>query len=151
MQNWDDEINDIMRRKMENFGRRNNVQSNTNRVAFATPLTLSDRNFTEAVNKYQLLIVDFWAPWCGPCRMVSPIIEQLASELAGKVVFGKLNVDDNPNVSNAFGIQSIPTIVIFKNGQAVDAFTGAASKQQMISKISKYIDVGVSSSSAYDV
>src|SRR5919199_5598640 len=140
MQNWDDEINDIMRRKMENFGRRNNVQSNTNRVAFATPLTLSDRNFTEAVNKYQLLIVDFWAPWCGPCRMVSPVIEQLAAELAGKVVFGKVNVDENPRIANTFGIRSIPTIAIFKNGKNVDGFVGATSKSQMQTKILSYIE-----------
>ena len=71
--------------------------------------------------------------------MVSPVIEQLASELAGKVVFGKLNVDENPVTSNAFGIQSIPTMAIFKNGKAVDGFVGAASKSQILSKISTYL------------
>ena len=76
------------------------------------------------VSKNHLIVVDFWAPWCGPCRAVSPVIEQLATELVGKVVFGKLNVDENPVVSNTFGIQSIPTIAIFKNGKMVDGFVG---------------------------
>ena len=104
------------------------------------PIILTDYNFTEAVNKYQFLIVDFWAAWCGPCKMISPIIEQLSGELAGKAIFGKLNVDENPNVSNAFGIQSIPTMIIFKNGQVVDRIIGAMTKSQLILKISPHID-----------
>ena len=88
------------------------------------------------------VIVDFWAPWCGPCRMVSPVIEQLAGELAGKVVFGKVNVDENPRIANTFGIRSIPTIAIFKNGKNVDGFVGATSKSQMQTKIFSYIDSG---------
>jgi thioredoxin 1 len=103
------------------------------------PITLSDVNFTESVKKYPLLIVDFWAAWCGPCRMVSPVIDQLASELAGKTAFGKLNVGENPNISNAFGIQSIPTTIVFRNGQAVERIMGAMTKTQFISKISPYI------------
>ena len=71
--------------------------------------------------------------------MVSPVIEQLASELSGKVVFGKLNVDENPVTSNAFGIQSIPTMAIFKNGKAIDGFVGTASKSQILSKLSTYL------------
>lgn len=103
------------------------------------PITLTDFNFNESVHKYPLLIVDFWAAWCGPCRMVSPVIDQLSSELVGKAVFGKLNVDDNTNTSNVLGIQSIPTIVVFKNGQAVDRIIGAMTKSQLISKISPHI------------
>ena len=83
------------------------------------------------MNKYPLFVVDFWAPWCGPCRMVSPLIQQTATELAGEVVFGKLNVDENPMTSSAFGIQSIPSIAIFKNGRHVDGFVGVTSKSQM--------------------
>jgi len=100
---------------------------------------LSDSNFDGAVQQHPLLVVDFWAAWCGPCRMVSPIIEQLASELAGKVAFGKLNVDENPKISSTFGIQSIPTIAIFKNGKAIDAIVGAVSKSHMYSIIVKYL------------
>jgi thioredoxin 1 len=103
------------------------------------PITLTDSNFSESVEKYPLLVVDFWAPWCGPCRMVTPVIEQLASELSGKVIFGKLNVDENPTVSGAFGIQSIPTIMIFKDGQVVDGFLGAVTKPQIMLKISQYL------------
>jgi thioredoxin 1 len=145
MQNWDDELNEIMAKKIKDFARKSTGSSsdntaNINKVVIATPITLNDINFTEAVNKYPLIVVDFWAPWCGPCRMVSPVIEQLASELAGKVVFGKLNVDENPVTSNTFGIQGIPTISIFKNGNVVDGFVGVASKSQILSKISVYID-----------
>ena len=143
MQNWDDEFNEIMQRKMKRYiEKRNDVESkyNTNRETYhSIPIILTDYNFTELINKYQILIVDFWADWCGPCRMVSPIIEQLSNELSGKVVFGKLNVDKNPSVSNVFGIQSIPTIIIFKNGQVADRIVGAITKSQLILKISPHI------------
>ncbi|HYP42805.1 MAG TPA: thioredoxin [Candidatus Nitrosocosmicus sp.] len=143
MQNWDDEFKEIMQRKMKTYREKRanngaNFMSNKERYPSA-PITLTDFNFNESVHKYPLLIVDFWAAWCGPCRMVSPVIDQLSSELAGKAVFGKLNVDDNTNTSNVLGIQSIPTIVVFKNGQAVDRIIGAMTKSHMISKISPYI------------
>jgi thioredoxin 1 len=147
MQNWDDELNEIMAKKKQDLakqsssGNSNNSDTGvTSKVAISKPVTLDDNNFTESVNKYPLIVVDFWAPWCGPCRMVGPVIEQLAGELAGKVVFGKLNVDESPVTSNTFGIQSIPTLAIFKDGKAVDGMVGAASKSQILSKISTYID-----------
>jgi thioredoxin 1 len=143
MQNWDDELSDIMTKKMNDLARGSNIGSNNaNAVVIANPITLTDANFAQSVNKYPLLVVDFWAPWCGPCRMVSPVIEQLAGELAGKVVFGKVNVDENPRIANTFGIRSIPTIAIFKNGKNVDGFVGATSKSQMQTKIFSYIDSG---------
>jgi thioredoxin 1 len=147
MQNWDDEINNIMAKKMKDLSKRNNSISsgaNKSKVVIAAPITLTDSNFAEAVNKYALLVVDFWAPWCGPCRMVSPVIEQLAREHAGKVVFGKLNVDENPRIASAFGIQSIPTIAIFKNGRNIDGFIGVTSKSQMQTKILSHLDYSVS-------
>jgi thioredoxin 1 len=145
VQNWDDDLNEIMARKMKDLARQSSTSSSadtansSNKVHIATPITLTVSNFAQAIGKYPLIVVDYWAPWCGPCRMVSPVIEQLASELVGKVVFGKLNVDENPVTSNAFGIQSIPTLAIFKNGKAVDGFVGAASKSQILSKISTYL------------
>jgi thioredoxin 1 len=134
MKNYDDkELNDILaRKKNELIAKVQQQQSDRN---ISSPLTLSDSNFAQAIEKYPRIVVDFWAPWCGPCRMVSPIITQLASELAGKVVFGKVNVDKCPRIASAFGIQSIPTIYIFKNGKVVDGFVGAASQSQIRSKI----------------
>jgi thioredoxin 1 len=149
MQNWDEELNEIMAKKKQDLAKQNSSSGNSNnsdttavtsKVAISTPVQLNDSNFTEAVNKYPLIVVDFWAPWCGPCRMVGPVIEQLAGELAGKVVFGKLNVDESPVTSNTFGIQSIPTLAIFKDGKAVDGMVGAASKSQILSKISTHMD-----------
>ena len=138
MQNYDNdnELNDILARKKNELMAKTQQKSNSN---IASPIMLTDSNFNQTVEKYPLIVVDFWAPWCGPCRMVSPILEQLASELAGKVVFGKLNVDENPRIASTFGIRSIPTISIFKNGRAIDGFVGAASKSQMQSKIMAHL------------
>jgi thioredoxin 1 len=143
MQNWDDEFRNIMEKKMIDLVKRNIITNSRpedmNRAAVATPITLNDANFMNAVNKYPILVVDFWAAWCGPCKMVSPVIEQLATELSGKVVFGKLNIDDNPITANTFGIQSIPTIAIFKNGRNIDGFVGVISKSQMQSRILSHV------------
>src|SRR5919197_6263032 len=144
MRNWDDELQSIMARKMNDLVKRNNNSSdrsegNKNKIVNAAPIVLTDSNFADAINRYPLLVVDFWAAWCGPCRMVSPVIEQLANELAGKVVFGKLNIDENPTTTNAFGIQSIPTIAIFKNGMNIDGFVGVTSKSQMQNRILSHV------------
>ena len=103
------------------------------------PLTLTDSNFDSEVTKHELIVIDFWAPWCGPCRMVGPLIEELATEYAGKVAFGKLNVDDNMMISSRFGVRSIPTLMIFKDGEAVDTLVGACSKSHIESKFRPYI------------
>jgi len=148
MQNYEDkELNDIMTRKRNELIARAGQSSEEIK---ASPVLLTDSNFNQEVDKYPLLVVDFWAPWCGPCRMVTPVIEQLAKELAGKVVFGKVNVDENPRIASAFGIQSIPTITIFKNGKAVDGFVGAVSKSQMQSKIKAHLDNDVADKSQYN-
>jgi len=138
----DEELERIMQRKMNEFSLQANKNTNTmsGQASVTSPITLTDNNFKGMVDKHPLLIVDFWAPWCGPCRLVSPIISELSKELAGKAVFGKLNVDENPMIATTFGIQSIPTIAIFKNGKAVDGIIGAASKSQILSKLSSYID-----------
>ena len=104
------------------------------------PLQLNDSNFEETVKKYGLMVVDFWAPWCGPCLVVSPMIEELAKEYTGKVAFGKVNVDENPTTASKFGILSIPTIVFLKNGKEVDRIIGAVPKDYIKQKIEKHME-----------
>lgn len=103
------------------------------------PLTLEDRDFFETVKKQKHMVVDFWAPWCGPCRMVSPIVDELAAEYSGKVSFGRLNVDDNPMVSGEFSIQSIPTLLFFRDGQPVDGVIGYMPKEVLKARIEKFL------------
>ena len=93
-------------------------------------LIFTDQNFeAEVLKSANPVIVDFWAPWCGPCRIVSPIVEELAQEFEGKVKVGKLNVDENPNKASEYGIMSIPSIVFFKEGKPVKTMIGAQSKE----------------------
>jgi thioredoxin 1 len=103
------------------------------------PLNITDDNFDNAITTNSLLVVDFWAPWCGPCRMVGPLIEQLAIEYAGKVAFGKMNVDENQMVPSNFGIMSIPTIVVFHHGQAAERIVGAYPKIHIEATFKRYI------------
>lgn len=103
-----------------------------------TPLTITDADIDEAIQKYDTIVVDCWAPWCGPCRMVAPVIEELAKEMQGKVVFGKLNVDENPTTSAKHQIMSIPTLLVFKNGNLVDRLVGAYPKDELKKKLETY-------------
>ena len=97
---------------------------------------ITDANFEELVVKSsQAVMIDFWAEWCGPCRMVAPIVEDLAKEYEGKAVIGKVDVDGNPEIVAKFGIRNIPTILFFKNGQVVDKQVGAVPKQVLAGKL----------------
>ena len=92
---------------------------------------LTDSDFESTVNAGKPVFVDFWAPWCGPCRIVGPIVEELAPNYEGKAVIAKMNVDDNPMVAQRFGVTSIPTLMMFKNGKLVDRMVGAAPKNAL--------------------
>lgn len=103
-------------------------------------LTITDSNFEELVkNSDQPVLIDFWAEWCGPCKMIGPVVEELAKEYEGRAVIGKVNVDENPNISMEFGIRSIPTLLYFKGGSVVDRHVGVAGKDVLAKKLDAQI------------
>ena len=102
-------------------------------------IEITDANFEEIINSDKPVLVDFWAEWCGPCRMVGPVVEELAGDYEGRVVVGKVDVDANPQTSAKFGIRSIPTLLVFKNGQVVDKQVGAAPKNVFEKKIQQHL------------
>ena len=135
MSNEDVEIQKIREKKLVEMIQKAREQLETTVKNDGKPIILSDASFSSEISKYPLMVVDFWAAWCGPCRMVAPIVERLAKEYAGRVTFGKLNVDENPLTAGEFDVQSIPTLLIFRDGEAVDGIIGAVPKHQIESRM----------------
>jgi thioredoxin 1 len=125
-----DEIDDIRQKKMEGLKKELEKREHP-----GSPVEITDAVFDEFIAKYNLTVVDCWAQWCGPCRMISSIIDEMAAELQGKVVFGKLNVDHNKSTAGKFAITSIPALLVFKNGKLVDRIIGAVPKQRIVQRL----------------
>lgn len=102
-------------------------------------IELNDANFDQIINSDKPVLVDFWAEWCGPCKMIGPVVEELANDYEGKAVIGKLNVDDNPGVTARFGVRNIPTLLVFKGGQIVDKQVGAVPKSVLNQKLAAQV------------
>jgi thioredoxin 1 len=135
----DDELEEIRKRKMEQLKKQYmNKGKNMEENLPSAPLTITDADIDDAIKKYNTIVIDCWAPWCGPCRMVAPVIKELAQEMRGKIVFGKLNVDENPATSAKHQIMSIPTLLVFKNGNLVDRLVGAYPKEELKKKLEQY-------------
>jgi len=127
-----DELEEIRARKMRE------LMGQMSTPSIDRPIVVSDRNFDQTVRTYPLVVVDCWAAWCAPCRAIAPMVEELAREYSGKVVFGKLNVDENPETQQRFGIMAIPTLLVIRDGEGGDRRVGALAKSQLEAKISTY-------------
>lgn len=104
------------------------------------PIEITDANFEqEVINSDVPVLIDFWAIWCGPCRVIAPVVEEIASEYEGKLKVGKLDVDNNPNVAVKYGIRSIPTLLIFNNGQVSEQMIGALPKAQILNRLERVV------------
>ena len=141
----DEELRKIRLKKLREMFRRKALEErlkspkNQEKKVLSKPVDLTDVTFKKAIQNHSLVVVDYWAPWCGPCRFLSPIIEEIARDYAGKIFFGKLNVDENPRVAMQYGIMSIPTLLIFKNGRLLDQIIGAMPRRMLEPRITCYL------------
>ncbi|MCB0077404.1 MAG: thioredoxin [Anaerolineales bacterium] len=103
------------------------------------PMQLTDETFESEINAEQPVLVDFWATWCGPCLMIAPILEELADEMDGKIKITKLDVDRNPRMAMEYGVQSIPTLILFKDGEPVDRLIGYMPKARLLSRLAPHL------------
>ena len=134
-----DELEEIKRKKMEQMKKDMNASAKPFVELPDKPFVVTDATIDAAAGQYPIFILDCWAEWCGPCRTIGPIIEQLASEMKGKVVFGKLNIDENMQTANKYRISAIPTLMIFKDGKLIDKLVGAYPKPALAAKIQKFL------------
>lgn len=135
-----DDLDVIKMKKLEQLKKKYMKRGKTMETKWPDiPIHLLDADINEAIKKYPMLVIDCWAPWCGPCRMIGPIVEELAKEMKGKIVFGKLNVDENQQTSMKYKIMSIPTMLVFKNGTLADQFVGAMPKEMLLQKLKPHL------------
>ena len=134
-----DERDEIRKKKMEKMMSDMNKPTEPGITYPDKPVVVTDSTVDSAASQYPIFILDCWAEWCGPCRMIAPVLEEMARELKGKAVFGKLNVDENMQTANKYRISAIPTLLIFKNGKLVDRQVGALPKATLAGKIQKYL------------
>jgi len=138
----DEELERIKKRKLEEMLERSSSRKEEAELPSRNsgkPVDLTDDTFTRFVKDNSMVVIDVWAPWCGPCRFVSPIVEEMARDYAGRIAFGKLNVDQNPNVAAQYGVMSIPTLLVLKNGQLVDQIVGAMPRQRLEPRIASHL------------
>jgi thioredoxin 1 len=132
-----DELERIRVRKMQELMRRRNEAAG--RTMPDSPIKVTDNDLESLIQEYPLLVVDCWATWCGPCQMLAPVIDELARDYAGRIVFGKLDVDENPLTAMDFGIMSVPTLLIIKNGKLIDRIIGVVPRDYIESKLLKHM------------
>jgi thioredoxin 1 len=140
----DEELERIRQKKLREMmhhspKRNGDTSQNKDESALQKPVEVTDATFMETIRTHSLVVVDCWAPWCGPCHMVSPIIEEMARDYMGRILFGKLNVDENRNVAMQYRIMSIPTLLVFKKGQLVDQIIGAMPRHMLEPKIIQHL------------
>ncbi|MEM2168962.1 MAG: thioredoxin [Candidatus Bathyarchaeia archaeon] len=132
-----EELERIRRRKLEELMQR---RFGEKRSLPSEPIEVTDLNLKEVIKSSRLVVIDCWAPWCAPCRMMAPIIDELSKEYGGRVLFGKLNVDENTRVPAEYQIMSIPTFLIFKDGVLVERIVGAMPKKMLEQRIAKHME-----------
>jgi thioredoxin 1 len=135
-----DELERIKQKRLREMMRRVGSNVHDSRHDWPSmPVELTDQTFKEVIHKYPVVVVDCWAEWCAPCRMVAPVVEELAQDYRGRIVFGKLNVDSNVRTAQQYGIMSIPTLLVLKNGQLANRLVGAMPKEMLEPQIAKYV------------
>lgn len=135
----DEDLETIRKKKLEQLKKQYIKGGKQMENMPSEPVEINDTDMNDHISKHNTLVVDCWAPWCGPCRMIHPIVEELAKELQGKVVFGKLNVDNNQQTAAKYGIMSIPSLLVFKDGKLVDRIVGAMPKPMLKAKLEPYL------------